>query len=528
MLPSLPLPSITLPAVPVPEPIRQVQHWLGDRQGRHARRTSVVGDRAHIEVRGALAHQHRAIGPAVKAALERLEGVQWAEVDAIVGRAVILFDPEAIELDDIIDTIEDVEEDHDVAEERFPHHQPDHPDDLEPIQRRAIAVAADVVGLGFVAAGQGLRLARIPAEIPGLVSLADSQPRIRRLLEDRIGPPATDLVVAGANATAQALGQGAVGLVVDVAQHSVRIGEQLARRTTWREQEADLIEGPHSVRHHPVDLPPRPGPLPKGPIETYTDGAAIASLTAVGATLGVTRNPRRAADLVLAGVPKAATLGREVFAATVGMVLSSHGVVIMDPAALRRLDRATTLVIDARLLSSQRWGIERLEVLGAAKPQECEMRCRALFEPTDPLATTRSGSWSLRPWKQDARAPRGTDAEARRMRHGGRKVLGLWRGNRLDALVAVVEEPEPLAEQLVDAAAEVGLEVVLAGGTDAMAERLGGLERWPANQVAHDIRIAQAQGKVVVHERLAHAGLLASDVGIGVAVLGRRHPPVPT
>lgn len=287
------LPGVTLPSLALPAPIVQVQRWLGDREGRHVRRASAVDGRAHVEVRGARAHEHRAVGPAVKEALERLEGVEWAEVDAILGRAVILFDPEAIEVDDIVSTLEDVEEAHGLADERFPHHLPDHPDDLEPVQRRAFAVGADLVGLGVVAAGQTLRLARIPAEIPGLVSLADSQPRIRRAIEDRLGPPATDLVVAGANAAAQALGQGALGLMVDVTQHGVRIGEQLARRSAWRAHEHRFIEGPHSVRHDAVELPPRPVPLPKGPIESYADGAAIGSLGAVGVTLGLKpTNPR--------------------------------------------------------------------------------------------------------------------------------------------------------------------------------------------------------------------------------------------
>lgn len=517
------MPEVT---VPVPEPVRSVQRWLGDRDGRHHRRVSVVDDRAHIEVRGVDDEGRPAMAPAVKRALEALDGVHWAEVDAIVGRAVILFEPGEIELDDIIDTIEDVEEDHDAAEERFPHHRPDHPDDLEPVQRRAIAIAADLAGLGVVAAGQTLRLARIPAEIPGLVSLADSQPRVRGVLERRLGPPATDLVVAGANATAQALGQGVIGLSIDIAQHSTRIAEQLARRSAWRRSEADLIEGPHSVRHAARDVGPRPVPLPKGDIERYADGAAIASLAAVGATFGATRNPRRAADLVLAGVPKAASLGRETFAAALAWVLSANDVVVLDPSALRRFDRVTTLVIDARILSSGRWGIEHVEAMAGARPAKVsEVRARSLFDATDPVAEQRSGSWSLVPWARDDRAPRGADAAARRLRRGGRKVLGLWHGSQLQALVSVAEEPEPLAEQFVAAALEQGLEVVLAGGVDATAERLGGIERWPATRVADDIRIAQAQGAVVAYaSSRAHSGLLAADVGIGVAIPGRRVP----
>ena len=517
------LPSIDLT---VPAPLRQVQRWLGDREGRHSRRSSVVDDRAHIEVRGALDHTFRGLAPAVKAALEDIEGVQWAEVDAIIGRAVILFDPSAVELDDLVSAIEDVEESHGTAEERFPHHQPDHPDDLEPIQRRAMAAAADVVGLGVVVAGQTLRLARIPAEIPALVSLADSQPRIRGVLERRLGPPATDLVVAGANATAQALGQGAIGLLVDVTHQSARIGEQLARRSVWREREGALIEGPHSVRHRPVDLAPRPVPLPKGPIERYTDAAAIGSLTAVTATFGVTRNPRRAADLVFAGVPKAATLGRESFAAAVTVALSSHGVLIMDPGAIRRLDRVTTVVVDARLASSGRFGIEAVHVVdGTTSEKVAEVRLRSLLDPHDPTASPRRGSWSLERWRPDERAPRGTDAAARRMRRGGRVVVGLWHGAVLVALAALAEEPDLMAERFAEAVADAGLELVLAGGTDALASRLGGVRRWPATAVVADIQAAQADGEVVMYASgRAHRGLLAADVGIGVTSPGRRVP----
>jgi cation-transporting ATPase I len=522
----LPIPDLHLPRVELPAPVRDLQHWLGGRDGRVARRSSVVDGHAHVEVRGALDPGRPALGGAIKEALERLDGVQWAEVDGIIGRAVVLFDPEAIELDDLIDAIEVVEEAHDTTGERFAHHLPDHPDDLEPIHRRTYAIAADVVGLGVVAAGQTLRLARIPAEVPGLIALADGQPRIRGVLERRIGPPATDMVVATANATAQALGQGAIGLLVDIGHHSARIGEQLARRDAWRRRQADLLGSPTTVAHRPIDLPPRPTPLPKGDIERYTDGAAIASLAGVGATFGLTRNPRRAADLVLAGVPKAATLGRELFASTLAMALSSHDILVMDPAALRRLDRVTTVVIDARLVSSGRWGIDQVAPIAeGAAAGRCEVRCRTLLDPADPTADRQRGSWSLRRWRRDSRAPRGTDAEARRLRHGGRLVLGLWHGERLVALVSLVEEPEPLAEQFLASASAGGLRTVLAGSTDALAERLGVDDRWPASRVADDIRIAQAEGEVVMYASArAHRGLLASDVGIGVVVPGRRVP----
>jgi len=505
---------------------RMVRGWLGNAEGRLHRRTTVTGGRAHIEVRGIDDPARSAMAADLKEALERLEAVDWAEVDAVVGRAVVLFDPESIEVDDLVSVVEDVEDAHDAAAERFPHDRPDHPSDREPIQRNAFALAADTVGLGVASVGQALRFVPIPAEIPGVLSLIDSQPRVRRFLEDRLGRPATDMTVAATSAMAQALGQGPVGLGVDMAHRASLIAEQRSRQSVWKRREPDLVQGPHSVRHRAMVLPPRESPLPKGPIEMYADGAAVASLGAVGLALGLTRNPRRAADLLLTGVPKAASLGREAFAAHLDVALSRSDVVVMDPAALRRLDRADTLVIDARLLGSLRWSIDRIDVVDAgADATGCAARVRSLLDPADPGALRRRGSWVLAPWKSDQRGPRGSASRARRLARGGRRSLGLWRGDRLTALVAVAEEPVPLAREFVAEARESGLDVTLAGGSDALATRLGDLARTPATKVAEEIRELQRDGHVVMFvSGRAHKGLRAADIGIGVETPGRRAP----
>lgn len=513
----------------VTAPVRSVRSWLGDPSGRRNRRVSVVGGQAHVEVRGLQDVDRSDLREAAQQAVERIDGVDWAEVDAVVGRLVLVFDPDAVDLDDVIGTIEDVEDAHDTADERFPHDRPDHPGDREPMQRQLFAIAADSVGLGFATAGQVLRLARIPAEIPGVIALVDSQPRVRRLLEDRLGPPATDILVASTNALVQALGQGPIGLVADIANRSGLVAEHLARRDAWNRREPELITGRNSVRHGPVDIPPRPVPLPKGPVERYADGAAIASLGIVGATFGATRNPRRSVDLLLTGVPKAATLGREAYAAWLGVSLARRGVLVMDPKALRRLDRATTLAIDARLVTYGRWAIEEVRPLETVEPKadplQAAARARSLFNPADPTAVRRRASWVLAPWASDPRAPRGTATRARELRRGGRRVLALWRGDKLAALVSVAEDPAPMAVALVADARAIGLEVILAGGNDALAERLGGVGRWTGADVAAEIRDHQAVGRVVVYASgRSHRGLVAADVAIGVETPGHKAP----
>jgi cation-transporting ATPase I len=294
----------------------------------------------------------------------------------------------------------------------------------------------------------------------------------------------------------------------------------------WERREPELITGPHSVRHPALDHPGRPVPLPKGPIERYVDRASIGSLGAVTIALAATRNPRRAADLLLTGVPKAATLGREAFAAHLDRSLAARDVLVMDPAALRRLDRVDTLVLDGRLLGSGRWSIDRIELVDdAADLTRCTARARALLAPAEPVSPRRTGSWSMRPLAPEDATPRGTTTAARRLAKGGRKALGLWRGDALIALVAIAEDPVPLAAELVTCARDAQLDVVVAGSNDAMAERLGDVARWTATKLPAEIATAQAAGHVVMLvSGRAHTALRVADIGIGVETPGHQVP----
>src|SRR5262245_30780677 len=363
---------------------------------RHRRWTASPEGRAHIEVRGIEAPARGSLRAEVKAAIERLDGVDWAEVNAVIGRAVVVFDPASLSADDLIAAVEEVERSHKVHDERFSDR--DHPADAEPILRNIFGLVADIGGLGFATAAQVVHLVPIPAEVPGLVSLVDAQPRVRQLLEHRLGRSVTDFSFATADALAQAIGQGPLGLVVDIAHRTNMLSEQRARRAVWDRREAALVADREAASHDAVKLVPRPVPLPGGPIERYTDLAAVGSLGAFGVVLGVTRNPRRASTLLLAGIPKAASMGRDAFAAQLGSRLADDGVLAMDPAALRRLDRVDTLVLDERIASSGQWSIDEIVPLADdADISECAARARSLFDASDPLRVSSRTSWVLAP-----------------------------------------------------------------------------------------------------------------------------------
>ncbi len=501
---------------------------LGNAEGRIERRMTVSEDgHAHIEVRGAHLPEHEALAADAKAAIERLDGVEWAEVDAVVGRLVVVFDPAAIDADDLIGTLETVEELHDVADERFPHDRPDHPADRTPIHLNVFGIAADVAGLGYATAAQALHVIRLPGEIPGLVSVADNAPRVRRFLEGRLGPPTADVVMSTTNAAAQALGQGPLGLIVDIGHRSIKLGEQQSRNATWTRRESELVQGRHSVGHPAEPVERRPVALPKGPIESYSDRVGLASLGATAAVLGATKDPRRASKLLLAGIPKAATLGREAFAAEFDRLLTRHDVLTMDPLALRRLDRVDTLVIEAQTVTSEIWAVADIVGFDAsADPVELARRTSSLFDRDRPHEKRSWRSWRLELLEQsDSALPRGAKNRARLLGAGGRKVLGLWKNDTLLALVATRPEPVALADEIVDAARSADLEVVLAGGTDALADRLGIDRRLTATSLVDEIRDLQGGGRVVMYLGCAYTrALRAADVSLGVEREGHRIP----
>jgi len=322
----------------------------GSPRGRRHRRYWASDGKAHIEIRSARRPGSERFARELEDALGHLHGVDAAQVNAVVGRVVVAFDGGTIDTATILDAIEGVEEAHDVGETGFGLDRPEFPGDAEPVQRAAAGLVADAIGIGAAVAGSVLGLPSLPAELAALVSLADSQPRLRRMVEAALGPSTADIGLALTNAVLQGLGQGPVSLVADLLHRAGLLDEAVARRACWERLEPVLAGDLSGAGPGPLSRPPRPLPLPAGPIERYADWAGGASLGLAGGVLAATASPRKAAAMVLAGTPKAGRLGREAFSARVGSALASHDELVLDPAALRRLDRLNTVVIDAAVL----------------------------------------------------------------------------------------------------------------------------------------------------------------------------------
>ena len=503
--------------------------------GRHHRRASVVNDRAHIEVRGVHRPGSEALARRVEDALEKVGSVDWAQVNSITGRVVVAFDPDSTELDDLVSVVESVEEAHGVAGEDFPLGRPEAPGDPEPLRRNLTALSADAAGCAIGLMARTLRLPALPGEVAAAVSFLDSQPRVRRALEGRLGHAPVDLALALASAATQALTQGPLGLVVDGCHRAGLIGEIRACQRAWERREPTLQGKPHAVPLRPAPVEPRATALPNGPIERYTDRASLGALGVFGVALAATRDPRRATNALLAGLPKAARLGREAFAAQLARTLADRDIVVWDRRALRRLDRVSTVVLDAPVLLTGRYLLGQMVVLpdagagtsGRARtvpgPAALSKRARAMFDPSHPTATRRRSGWALGPLRElGVEVSRSTLNQARRLASGRQPVLGLAYQGRLRAIFGTEPEVHPMAAPLLAEARAAGLDVVLAG----TAPDLGACATVPGGRrTAASVRALQAEGRgVVLVSGSSHAGLRAADIGIGVAGGDERGP----
>lgn len=484
--------------------------------------------KAHIEVRAVHNPGRETLARDVERALHRIEGVQWAQVNAVAGRVIVAFDPEGPSTEDLVEVIEGVEEAHDVHKECFSHEKPEHPGDIEPLRRQAIAIGADVVALGGSAFGQLLRVTPIPAELGSLVSLVENQPRVRRLLEQHVGVALTDLGLGVTSAFVQSLSQGPLTLVADITHRANHLGELWAARRAWERREPDLCDAPRDEPLMPVASVSRTVSLGAGPVERHADVSAALSVVGAATALAVTRNPRRAGGIMAAAVPKAARHGRESFAARLGRELAARDVVVLDRGALRRLDRIDEVVLDAAVLTTERLVLGAVDALDGADAGTVAARALELYDPARPGRTAQHGAWTVAPLPSiGVELPPGAAARARALGRGRPGVLGVSRSGRLVGMVALEAELDPLAGALARSVRRGGRRLVIAGVRSGLSERLGAdVVIAGGARLAASVRSRQRLGcgVLLVSGGTAHAALRAADVGVGVDGHGD-HPP---
>lgn len=489
--------------------------------GRRHRRYWVGDGKAHIEVRASRGLGTEQFARQLEGALSGLGGVNWAHLNPIVGRVVVSFDAQMVDPSTLITTIEVVEAANDIEDERFEYDRPDFPGDIEPVQRAVVGLVADAIGIGAAVIGSVFGFPSLPAELAGLVPLVDSQPRLRELVEKALGPSTADIGLALANAVSQGWRQGPLGLVTDLVHRAGLLDEATARRSSWERLEK-MVANDATAACEPLAKSRRPTPLAPGPIERCADWAGVISLGASGAVLASTANPRKAAAMLLAGMPKAARLGREAFSARLGRAMASHDELVLDSQALRRLDRVDTVVLEGAALLTGEHEPAKVALSPDTDPSEAERWLHSLFDRSDASTVNTKNGWTLGPLSDLCLAP-GNISRLRQLRRRlGSEVAthALLAGEELAAIFSVRDEVVPGWQVLVRAARRAGHMVAIAGDDPGMVGRfhadmlVGG-----GKGLCASVRMLQADGcGVLLVAGPVHDALEAADCAIGLIV----------
>ncbi|WP_285695383.1 cation-translocating P-type ATPase [Actinomadura sp. NBRC 104412] len=527
--PPLPKPSLLKPRLPDLAGMAERAELANLIGHRVRRRTWSRKGRAYIEIRGhptARTRSARELRDSAAAAVRRLKGVHWAQVNAVTGEILCLFDEDRVDLDGIVDAIAAVEDAQQVGDEAFP--MEGHPADTAPVTAEAIALASDCAAFALASAGRFVRLPRLPPAARIALAWMDSQPRLRRELETRLGHHGADLVLSVGGAVLHGLTQEPSGLALDALHRGVQVAELRARRAAWSRWETALC-----APGLPADAPERaerPCPLPPGPVEKWADRSSIAALVGAAGVVAFGRDPRAASALLLAAVPRASRIGRSGFASTLGRELAGQGVVPLDGAAYRRLDRVTAVVVDSSALC----GTEH-EIVSADGPEVWDATARLLtIDPGIEGVRDRDG-WCLHRVSAASTDPllNGTGAP------GGSGDSGDPRGLRVQVMdptghtigeALIGRRLDPRAEAVLSAARDSGARILLTEHA-ATAELLPLVDEALDASVplAEHVRALQRDGEgVLVVTTGDEDAALAADVGVSVSVTGldESAPPI--
>jgi cation-transporting P-type ATPase I len=440
--------------------------------GTPTRRCWQSDDRYYIEVRGLDTEQGPQVGSAVLAAVRSAPGIRSARLNVPLSRVIVNVDVDDTgpSMSTVCGIVADAEAPARPASGRSGERPTDLPADGVVRAGQMVAAAANAAGLATSLAGRMLMWPALPFGLTAAVALVDYQPRLRGIIEDRLGQHTADTALALASAAVYTLTQAPASLAVETVRHVVQIGEGVAGAQAWQRHEPALSDRVGDAGTGAV--PQRPVPLPPGKIERHAARSGV--VQGVAATAGLLiGNLNTAATAAVVTAPKAALNAREGFAATLGRGLADgYDVLPLRPQALRRLDRIDAVVLDPRALMTDELRVSRLRGMsdrdrGAAWQWAHEQLERGTLSP----------GWHRVP----ARASRhnGHAAGEVFIRHAhhplAASVLGEIRRAGADAVSADVDELDDLRSSFDDLPAVSG---PAAGSIDAaLSQAVHALQR---------------------------------------------------
>ncbi len=320
--------------------------------------------RAWIEVRGLDGDGDlEELGHRVLDAVRAHPGVAGASLNRPLSRVVVGISGQHTSLGDLCRIVSNVEKSCG-AKQKIGATAPaaNLPGDGVVLATRAVTVAATATGLGIALTGRALRWPRVPVSALAGVVAVDYQPWLRRLVEDRIGRPATDTLMTLASVAAETATQSPASLSVGLLMQSLKAAESRAGARAWRRHEPELARHADQPR---ADAPARLKPPRGRPVESHARQFALLQALSAGLVGATTRNLNTAATALLVTKPAANRTTPEAFAAALGQGLADrHAVLPLRPEALRHLHRVDAIVIDPRVLCTDTLRVPRIR--GAA------------------------------------------------------------------------------------------------------------------------------------------------------------------
>jgi cation-transporting P-type ATPase I len=498
--------------------------------GPRRRRVFMTGSRAHVEYRDVRGTELAEFRQALDAELGELPGVRSVRVSAPMQRVVVEVENGTPTLEEIVEHVEHAERAVSIQTAPFRDTLWQHPADGEASERLVVALAAEVLG---VVGGGALRFSLIPAvrlagTLASLLQIVQATPRLRRSLDERLGPLRADLFLDVGAALAHGAAQRPGSALVELAHRAVELAEVNARRESFVQHEAELYGSEVPDGEVPGVVEPRPCPLPRGPIEEYSDRAVLVSLAGFAVSFIATRSVQRAVAALFGGLPKPAELGRDVFAAELGRALARRGVLVLDPAALRRLDRIDCLVLTGDLVARHRWEIRALALTAGVDEAMVRRRVAELFDPDQPVARRVGDDSVLEPLGARPGEPPAELAEQVPLLGAqGGLVLAFEQKGVVVALVEIEIVSRLGIDELVAAAHEAGMRVVIAARDDAVLHGIAADDTIPDGEgMVRGVQRLQREGRgvCVVGSSGTSSALQAADVAIGLLRPGEAPP----
>lgn len=453
--------------------------------------------------------------------------IAWAGTYPSLGLAVAEIKGKGLRKKSLLKKIDQLEKELGISEEPFFTEQQEHPADSTPLRRLGLEIGADSFSM-LISFFHRLFLRKpLPLEVDlaALLALMENSPQLRQNLEKKYPPATVDLALNLSNSVAQGLAQGPLGPAVDIVKRLLLVRERLARKASWEKQEDQIAEN-HFSNLQAIERPPRPVPLPQGPIEEYANKAWYASWGAFGLGAVTTHSLHKAAGALTGGLPKPALLGREAFVSQVSQVLGQLGVQMIDSEALRRLDRVNCLIIDGRWLEPQGAYPAQFFYSGRQGHHEVHRQFQKLFDAQGTHQTIRKNHWSLSPFKKSLKLPNKIRKEAKQASKNPELFLMLRHHNRIRALIEIHPLSSQEIQNFLAAVKKAKLSLyIVTSKPKAFSKIKFAKFISPDKALDREIRRLQRRRKVVALVASGkNPGFLSADLGIGILRAGSDFP----